>query len=101
MLDADNTKAITLAEFGRFFHKLSLCTQAANPAAVAAVGAPVVTRRATSFAPRAARRASASNLTESLISPVRSACLSKRPAQQPSFCTPAAPWLPFATAAGG
>ena len=77
MLDADNTKAISLAEFGRFFREFPLRAQAANLAAVAAAGAPVVTRRATSFAPRAARRASASNLTEGLVSPVRSACLSK------------------------
>jgi len=80
VLDAGNTKAISLAEFGRFFRELPLRAQAANLAAVAAAGAPVVTRLATSFAPRAARRASASNLNEGLVSPVRSACLSKRPA---------------------
>ena len=100
MLDADNTKAISLAEFGRFFRELPLRAQAANLAVAAAAGVPVVTRRATSFAPRAARRTSASNLKEGLVSPVRSACVSKRQAQRP-LCTPAAPWLPFATAAGG
>ena len=97
MLEANDTKAISLAEFGRFFSELPFRAQATTPAAVATGGTPVATRRTTSFAPCAARRASASNLNEGFASPVRSACVSKRPAYPPP--TTAALLPPFAAVA--